>query len=75
MFNIDFAVFFSDTHWSNPQYRVILLDHDDEDSKCSFVVELMQKDRRKLRYKGLEKVTMGFVIYQVLKFVLDTSVL
>ncbi len=41
---------------------------DDEDNLCSFVVELLQKDRRKLKLRGMKNVDMGFVIYKVCTF-------
>ncbi|XP_038656543.1 calpain-9 [Scyliorhinus canicula] len=59
---------FQDTFWINPQYKVQLLEADDdqEDGKdeCTFIVALMQKDRRKLRKEGANLLTVGFAIYE-----------
>ncbi|XP_019909395.2 calpain-3 isoform X3 [Esox lucius] len=60
-----------DTFWTNPQYRLRLLEEDDdpEDNEvaCSFVVSLMQKNRRKDRKLGANLFTIGFAIYEVPK--------
>ncbi|CAL1537331.1 unnamed protein product [Lymnaea stagnalis] len=54
-----------DTHWSNPQYLMKLEDTDeDEDRVCSVVVQLMQKDRRRIKQKGEIFLYIGFSIYQ-----------
>lgn len=57
-----------DTFSSNPQYRVTLVDpDDDEDDLCTILVGLLQKDRRKKRKEGLDMLTIGYVIYKVSK--------
>ncbi|XP_029913328.1 calpain-1 catalytic subunit b [Myripristis murdjan] len=57
------------TFWINPQYKVVLLeeddDPDDDEAACSFLVALMQKDRRRFRRHGQDLHTIGFAIYQV----------
>ncbi|XP_066487050.1 calpain-3 [Tiliqua scincoides] len=62
---------YPDTFWTNPQYRLRLLEEDDdpEDDEvvCSFLVALMQKNRRKERKLGANLLTIGFAIYEVPK--------
>ncbi|KAL7877033.1 hypothetical protein SRHO_G00036760 [Serrasalmus rhombeus] len=56
------------TFWINPQYKITLLEEDDdpEDDEvaCSFLVALMQKDRRRHRRHGQDMHTIGFAIYE-----------
>ena len=41
-------------------------DTDEDDEKmCSFIVQLMQKDRRKMKHKGERLVYIGFIVYRV----------
>ncbi|XP_069064885.1 calpain-3 [Pleurodeles waltl] len=62
---------FPDTFWTNPQYRLKLLEEDDDPDDnevlCSFLVSLMQKNRRKDRKVGANLFTIGFAIYEVPK--------
>lgn len=53
------------TFWINPQFK-IGLQHPDTagQSDCSFLVALMQKDRRKKRKEGKDMETIGFAIYE-----------
>uniref|UniRef100_A0A8C9W302 Calpain 1, (mu/I) large subunit a n=1 Tax=Scleropages formosus TaxID=113540 RepID=A0A8C9W302_SCLFO len=57
------------TFWINPQYKITLLEEDDDDPEddevaCSFLVALMQKDRRRYRRHGQDMHTIGFAIYE-----------
>uniref|UniRef100_A0A8C8JRC6 Calpain catalytic domain-containing protein n=1 Tax=Oncorhynchus tshawytscha TaxID=74940 RepID=A0A8C8JRC6_ONCTS len=57
------------TFWMNPQF-VIRLDEEDDDPDdnevgCSFVVGLIQKNRRRLRKVGEDMHTIGFAIYEI----------
>ncbi|XP_036379528.1 calpain-1 catalytic subunit [Megalops cyprinoides] len=54
------------TFWINPQFKVALKHPDTEgQSDCSFLVALMQKDRRRQRREGKDMETIGFAIYEV----------
>uniref|UniRef100_A0A8D3CL04 Calpain-1 catalytic subunit n=1 Tax=Scophthalmus maximus TaxID=52904 RepID=A0A8D3CL04_SCOMX len=59
---------FPATFWLNPQFK-IALQHPDApgQSECSFLVALMQKDRRKKRQEGKDMETIGFALYEVPK--------
>lgn len=53
----------------NPQFVINLQEEDDDpddgEEGCSFVVGLIQKNRRKLRKQGEDMHTIGFAIYEV----------
>ncbi|KAJ8265990.1 hypothetical protein GJAV_G00123860 [Gymnothorax javanicus] len=54
------------TFWINPQFKLDLQHPDAEDpSQCSFVLALMQKDRRQKRREGKDMETIGFAVYEV----------
>ncbi|KAL2086114.1 hypothetical protein ACEWY4_017173 [Coilia grayii] len=57
------------TFWINPQYKISLLEEDDdpedEEVACSFLVALMQKDRRRYRRQGQDMHTIGFAVYEI----------
>uniref|UniRef100_A0A7N6B5K3 Calpain-2 catalytic subunit n=1 Tax=Anabas testudineus TaxID=64144 RepID=A0A7N6B5K3_ANATE len=60
---------YPNTFWMNPQF-VIKLDEEDDDpddgeAGCTFVVGLIQKNRRRLRKMGEDMHTIGFAIYEV----------
>ncbi|KAK5858621.1 hypothetical protein PBY51_002748 [Eleginops maclovinus] len=59
---------FPATFWLNPQFK-IALQHPDTpgQSDCSFLVGLMQKDRRKKRREGKDMETIGFALYEIPK--------
>lgn len=61
-----FYLLSSASFWLNPQFK-IALQHPDSPSKpdCSFLVALMQKDRRKKRREGQDMETIGFALYEV----------
>lgn len=54
------------TFANNPQYIIDLLEDDDGDGKCSCLVALMQKNRRKQKKMGVQELCIGFSIYKVL---------
>ncbi|KTF88476.1 hypothetical protein cypCar_00020997, partial [Cyprinus carpio] len=57
------------TFWMNPQYVIKLNEEDDDPGDnevgCSFVVGLIQKNRRRLRKDGEDMHTIGFAIYEL----------
>ncbi|XP_037116174.1 calpain-1 catalytic subunit isoform X2 [Syngnathus acus] len=54
------------TFWLNPQFKLLLQNPDAPGmSDCSFLVALMQKDRRKKRREGKDMETIGFAVYEV----------
>ncbi|XP_063042518.1 calpain-1 catalytic subunit [Engraulis encrasicolus] len=57
---------FPATFWINPQFK-LALQHPDVtgQSDCSFLVALMQKDRRRKRKEGKDMETIGFAVYEV----------
>ncbi|XP_078503525.1 calpain-1 catalytic subunit-like [Lissotriton helveticus] len=59
---------FLDTFWINPQYKVTLLEEDedseDDNPACSLLVALMQKNRRQLLKLHEPKLHIGFAVYE-----------
>lgn len=53
------------TFVDNPQYVITLDEDDDGDGKCSIIVALMQKNRRKQKKMGVQDLCIGFSIYKV----------
>ncbi|XP_013855166.1 calpain-1 catalytic subunit [Austrofundulus limnaeus] len=54
------------TFWLNPQFKIELTNPDKPGQRdCSFLVALMQKDRRKKRREGQDMETIGFALYEV----------
>jgi hypothetical protein len=53
------------TFVKNPQYVIDLLEDDDGDGKCSCLIALMQKNRRKQKKMGVQELCIGFSIYKV----------
>uniref|UniRef100_A0A8C5H159 Calpain-1 catalytic subunit n=1 Tax=Gouania willdenowi TaxID=441366 RepID=A0A8C5H159_GOUWI len=53
------------TFWLNPQFK-LALQHPDSSANgdCTFLVALMQKDRRKKRREGKDMETIGFALYE-----------
>uniref|UniRef100_A0A8I3NAW1 Calpain-12 n=2 Tax=Canis lupus TaxID=9612 RepID=A0A8I3NAW1_CANLF len=79
----------TETFWTNPQFRLTLLEPDEEDDdeegpwggwgaagawgparggripKCTVLLSLIQRNRRRLRAQGLTYLTVGFHVFQV----------
>ncbi|XP_017361891.1 calpain-12 [Cebus imitator] len=80
----------SETFWTNPQFRLTLLEPDEEEDedeegpwggwgaagargpargcrtpKCTVLLSLIQRNRRRLRAKGLTYLTVGFHVFQI----------
>ncbi|XP_074131691.1 calpain-1 catalytic subunit isoform X1 [Sminthopsis crassicaudata] len=60
------------TFWVNPQFKIKLEEMDDRsenfcgrDDGCSFLLALMQKNRRRERRFGRDMETIGFAVYEV----------
>ncbi|KAL6461892.1 hypothetical protein MHYP_G00300370 [Metynnis hypsauchen] len=57
------------TFWMNPQFVIKLNkeddDPDDDHAGCSFVVSLVQKNRRRMKKLGEGLLTIGFTIYKL----------
>ncbi|KAG7230009.1 hypothetical protein INR49_009729 [Caranx melampygus] len=67
---MDLCFSFLDSFWMNPQFVIKLDDVDDdpddgEEEGCTFIVGLMQKNRRKMRKMGQDMETIGFAIYEL----------
>nr|AAI54358.1 Calpain 2, (m/II) large subunit, like [Danio rerio] len=60
---------YPNSFWMNPQFLIKLEEQDDDptdnEAGCSFVVGLIQKNRRKMRKVGEDMNTIGFAIYEV----------
>ncbi|XP_062585841.1 calpain-9-like [Saccostrea cucullata] len=57
---------YRDSHWTNPHFKVTLSDTDEDGDKvCSFIVQLMQKDRRKIKHRGEKLIYIGFLVYRL----------
>nr|DBA27291.1 TPA: hypothetical protein GDO54_011454 [Pyxicephalus adspersus] len=60
---------YPDTFWMNPQYLIKLNEEDDDpddgEEGCTFIVGLIQKNRRKARKMGEDMHTIGFAIYDL----------
>ncbi|KAJ8384753.1 hypothetical protein AAFF_G00198390 [Aldrovandia affinis] len=59
---------YPNTFWTNPQF-VIRLDEEDDDPDdgeegCTFLVGVIQKNRRRMRKMGEDMHTIGFAIYE-----------
>uniref|UniRef100_A0A8B9F893 Calpain-1 catalytic subunit n=1 Tax=Amazona collaria TaxID=241587 RepID=A0A8B9F893_9PSIT len=61
------------TFWINPQFKIQLEEVDDARDEeggcepgCSFLLALMQKNRRRERRYGKDMETIGFAVYEVL---------
>ncbi|CAH2253924.1 calpain-8-like isoform X1 [Pelobates cultripes] len=60
-----------ETFWTNPQFWIVLDDHDNDysgsitDPCCTIIVSLMQKDRRRYKPLGAKLYSIGFYIYKI----------
>uniref|UniRef100_A0A673J1H4 Calpain-2 catalytic subunit n=1 Tax=Sinocyclocheilus rhinocerous TaxID=307959 RepID=A0A673J1H4_9TELE len=58
---------YPNSFWMNPQFLIKMEEQDDDPTDnevgCSFVVGLIQKNRRKMRKVGEDMHTIGFAIY------------
>lgn len=59
--------FISASFYTNPQYRVTIIDpdSDDDDGNGTLLIGLMQKERRKMKKEGKDNLTIGYAVYQV----------
>ncbi|XP_047565785.1 calpain-12 [Lutra lutra] len=79
----------TETFWTNPQFRLTLLEPDEEEDdeegpwggwgaagawgparggripKCTVLLSLIQRNRRRLRAQGLTYLTVGFHVFQI----------
>ncbi|XP_006899763.1 PREDICTED: calpain-12 [Elephantulus edwardii] len=79
----------AETFWTNPQFRLTLLEPDEEEDdeegpwggwgaagaqglaqggsipKCTVLLSLIQRNRRRLRAQGLTYLTVGFHVFQI----------
>lgn len=66
LIKLTFSLSSAATFWLNPQFKIMLKNPDAPgQSDCSFLVALMQKDRRKKRREGKDMETIGFALYEV----------
>ncbi|XP_061914443.1 calpain-2 catalytic subunit-like [Entelurus aequoreus] len=60
---------FPDTFWTNPQFVIKLDDVDDDpydgEEGCTFIVGLMQKNKRSKMKMGEKMDTIGFAVYEL----------
>jgi len=57
----------ADKHWTNPQYRVTVIDGDegDDDNTGTLIVALLQKQIRDRRARDAQLLIIGYAIYRV----------
>ncbi|TNM99870.1 hypothetical protein fugu_012903 [Takifugu bimaculatus] len=59
---------YPNSFWMNPQFVIKLEEVDDDPDEgqegCTFIVGLMQKNRRRMRKMGEDMETIGFAIYE-----------
>ena len=63
------------TFVKNPQFIIDLEEDDDGDGKCSCLVALMQKHRRKQKKMGIQDLCIGFSVYKVPSFLIWSHIL
>ncbi|XP_051845048.1 calpain-12 [Antechinus flavipes] len=73
----------SETFWTNPQFQLTLQDPDEEAEdddgrlwggrhpKCTVLLSLIQRNRRRLRARGVSYLTVGFHVFRIPEELLD----
>ncbi|KFB50195.1 calpain, putative [Anopheles sinensis] len=56
---------FMDTFWRNPQYLIDIAKPEDGQDQSTVIVSLIQKNRRSKRNKGIDCLSIGYVLYKV----------
>lgn len=60
------------TYWTNPQFKIHLAEVDDHqeegisDPRCTVLLGLMQKNRRRQKRIGQGLLSIGYAVYKVL---------
>lgn len=65
------------SHWANPQYIIHLPSPDvgDPEGLASLIVALLQSDNRPLKHRAPRLLSIGFVLYRVCDFFIQSKIL